>query len=631
MAVVTKSPSRGRATIPEAPEGTYEAVASKYAEQFRNAQRQQKQNQLNAKLLQWQRGDLDYGDLKQYLKDRIDDAKDNSSQKIELMQTLNSVDEQQTKIRELENQQRVADKRTELIEKYKDKGISNQEQLTIINELKKVANEDSDVYADLIEQEAQVRGAIEDERTSGSGKAVGNQLKTAIADIESAENEAEFAYQQGDITGRARDQIRLQHARELENIVDQYQAAGRSVPEDILRQARSFRSGSEEMLRLREQGLMADTINQDGEVVRVATNDRNFGREITFSPSQGVEMGGLADISGAVNYNPMLDQYEVEGIELPFTNRQEALQAARDRGLLSFQVMIPDPNKQIEATDPTTGETRIISGTKPVRMTKDPDTGVFYETDNPQNVYAVLPSSVEDLQNFKIENVPQNWQEQDDYNQQLQGMVRQVRGDEENIDLTLDLPERMPATQGMGAEEDRGFFNRLKEGFGKVTGEIKEEMTKTKPSKKFEAAKDIAEFGISPIGKLTQEATERAGEGIRSLFRPEEAGAVGPQIRPRGFARSEEPRQSRVTPQFSTQRDIQTPEINVPDINVSDFKIPSFQPKEIFSDITRNVRESFKREPQQSTPRQTEKQGIGSKIKDFGQRAWSGIKGLFGG
>ncbi|HUM35013.1 MAG TPA: hypothetical protein PKX32_07035, partial [Candidatus Saccharicenans sp.] len=60
MAYRISSPSRGGYTIPSSPVGSYEAVAAKYANDFRNALRQQEQNELNSKILAWQRGELSW-------------------------------------------------------------------------------------------------------------------------------------------------------------------------------------------------------------------------------------------------------------------------------------------------------------------------------------------------------------------------------------------------------------------------------------------------------------------------------------------------------------------------------------------------------------------------------------------
>jgi hypothetical protein len=397
MAIVNKSPARGRASIPEAPAGSYEAVASKYAQEFMQAARQQKANKLSMKIIQYQNGEISYDEIKEYLNERIDGSKENSSERVELLQMLSQVNEYQEKIKELDNQERVSKRRAELIDEYKDRGLDNQEQLKIVRELRNVADKDSDIYRQLIAEEAKILGAIEAEKSQGSGQAASSALNQTVSSIEVAEQQAEFAYQRGEITGQVRDQIRLQHAQELAQTVAQYQEQGLNVPAGVLELANNFAFGAEEMLNLRQQGIMADVVGEDGMVKRIATNNNNFGQEIVFSPTQGLQMGKLADI-GNIRQDAMSGMFyvfdPVKNRETPFKTQSDAIAFAEQNGLLTFNVLLPDPSNQIEMENSITGEVTTIHGTKRVEMARDRQTGVFYEVANAQNAYAVLPQDV---------------------------------------------------------------------------------------------------------------------------------------------------------------------------------------------------------------------------------------------
>ena len=598
MAVITKSPARGRASITTAPEGSYEQVASKYAEQFISAKRQKKQNELNTKIVQWQNNEISYEDLKKYLEDRANGAKDNSTEKVEMLQMLNQVKAQQEKIVEANNQQKVLDKRTELIEKYKDKGVSNQEQLSIIQELRSVADPNSNVYKQLVAEEAEIRGAIEKEKASGGGAALTNEFNESITAIEAADNQAEFAYQRGEITGFARDQIRLGHAQELTQIVSNYAASGKSVPESVLTSAYNFQNGAEKMLDLREQGLLADSVNQDGQVVRIATNENNFGREILFSPTQGLQMGDIADISSSIKKDPMAGTYTVTdpntGEDKVFFNKTDAMQFAKDNNAFTFNVLVPDPSQEIEMVNSVTGEKTITSGTRQVEMNRDPRTGAFYETSNPTNVYAILPSTTKDLETYKIQNVPQSWLGNEEIGNQLSQMVTQARGGEQNIDLTIDIPE----VNVEAVQEDDGFFKNL---FDTGKNFLKDVFDK-------KVAPEISELSMSGSQLLSN---LKSGKPIDFMSQLKQS-PVGPVI---------EPKSNFTMPNIPT---LNIPEFKMPNINFSSSANTSPNLGSFVSNIAKNVTSPV------TTPTTSESQGIGSKIKNFGQNIWSGVKNILG-
>lgn len=619
MAIVSKSPARGRAAIPEAPTGTYEAMAAKYAQEFIRAAREQKANELSMKIIQWQNGEISYEEIKKYIEERISSAKDNSSEKVQLLQTLSSLEENQSKIKETENVQRVAQRRAELIDQFKEGGISNEEQLTIVRELREIADKDSDVYRQLIVEEAKVLGAIEAEKTKGSGQAITNTFNERVSAIESAEQRAEFAYQRGEITGQVRDQIRMQHAQELAQSVQEAMASGKSVPASALDMVQNFTFGAEQMISLREQGLMADMIDKNGMVVRIATNENNFGQEIKFSPSQGLQMGKLANI-GNIREDAFTGMFYVfnpaTGMETPYKSKADAMRAAEQEGLLTFDILLPDPSSQIEVENSTTGEVTIMSGARQVSMARDPNTGVFYEADNPSNAYVILPSDVRDLDNYRIGNLPPNWMSDSEIAQQVTGMVGQIRGGEENIDLNISLPQ-VDTTE---LEPEKGFFDRVKDMFTKddLVSPLAPEDTLQEPKSFLEGLGDVAKYtyGSTPMG-MSQKAADFAVGKISDLFSSPKSSAAGPDMGPTGFK----------TPEFNIPdfqiKDFKLPEINIPQFDVPQISTPQFDAGQ-FATKAREVASPIIESGTQAV------KSFGSKAKDFGQRAVTGIKNFFG-
>ena len=608
MAIVTKSPARGRASIPSAPEGTYEAIASKYAEQFREAKRLKETNELNTKIVQWQNGDLSYEDLKKFLEERIANSKDNSTQKVNLMQTLSGVERQQVKIKELDNQERVSKKRAELIEKYKDQGVSNQEQLSIIQELRGVADEDSDIFRQLVEEEAKIRGAIEAERTAGGSAAVSAGFKESVASIENGENRAEFAYQRGEITGAARDDIRLQHAQELLESVQSAIAAGSNVSEDKISQAVNFMTGAQKMVELRQQGYLVDAISDNGEIVRIDTTQNNFGREITFSPTRGLEIGDIADISSAVRSGPFGLSYYV-GEEI-FPSKKAAMQYAQDNNIFTFNVLLPnsDPNAQkVPITDQATGEVRMVDSTESVEITRDNESGAFYETQNPENVYAILPSTLEDREKYKIQGLPEDWTTNPDMAPQIKNMITGIRGGEDSIDLTIDIPEIDFDAQAV-EDTSPSFFQKMQETFTDAFKGVDEKISQMGQPKE-----DRPSFG-KPLDMeaMGEQFAKRALDPVKAFT---EQLISGPRMGPSGVGE---------VPEFKM------PGLNLPDFAKQDFKMPKFTMPNITLPSFGGSGGPSSPAPQVTTPGASESTGIVDRIKGFGQKAFTGFKNLFG-
>lgn len=622
MAIVSKSPARGRASIPEAPAGSYEAVASKYAQEFMQAARQQKANELSMKVIQYQKGEISYDELKKYLNERIDGSKENSSERVELMQTLSQVEEYHDKLKELDNQERVSKRRSELIDEYKDRGLDNQEQLKIVRELRDVADKDSEIYRQLIAEEAKILGAIENEKTQGSGQAASSALNQTITSIETAEQQAEFAYQRGEITGLVRDQIRLQHAQELAQAVSQAQAQGMNVSREVLDMAQNFAFGSEEMINLRQSGIMADVVGEDGMVKRIATNTNNFGQEIKFSPSSGLQMGTLADI-GNIRQDALSGMFYVfdpaTGRETPFKSQSAAMDFAEQNGLLTFNILLPDPNNQIEMQDSITGEITTIPSTRRVEMARDSRTGVFYEVANPTNAYAVLPQNAEQLESYKIGGLPDGWQSDEEIANQVVGMVNKIRGGEENIDLNITLPQVDEAQP-----EERGFFEKIKDFFGGF-GQTDQELGNFSLGGESIAGGGGGGGADGGSDSRFREFIGNAGQAIMDVFKPSPVQASGPMVQPKGLDRQS------LLGDFKMPKvaDFKMPEINLPDFQMPDFKMPDFnvnmpsfgnQSQSSFSQATQPIVSNIK----------TGVQNIGSKIKDFGQNLFTGVKNFFG-
>jgi len=581
MAYRVTSPGRGGYQIPSSPEGTYQSLASKYANDFRRALRQEEQNELNLKIIAWQNGDISWEELDSYLEDRLGGAKEGSSEKVNLLETRSTLRQRKQEMFEAEQAEIASNMRTQLVEKMGEGGLTDKEQLEIVQAIKNKVDENSDTYADLVSEEAQLKTRIaESQRSAASGTAKRSALteyRETRATVLQEINQNELAYQRGQISGMERDQRNLDASRELVGGLRDLQAAGASVPEDEIETATNLLSTHKNLISLRERGMVADALTADNEVTTVATNNRNFGREFVVDSSGNLKLGESADIGG-VWQDPTTGFYGVAGEEVPqYESRGEAMRAAQEKGVLSFEAVVPTED----------GQTRLMT------MAKDPNTGAFYNVDDPTQAYAEVPQTTEQAEMARYEGLPENWRDDQEIINWV-GKQQQRFGQTDEVDLTFDVPEVTPMDET--TRDRRGLFQRIGE-FDMPDIPEAEEIERTfEPAREFtrEAAEDVGEFG-----KRAFETAKKAGtEGIQA----------GPLS---------------VKPAFGM------PDIKIGKFDVPEFNVPTF--KRFTSKLTGGGQAMKTGGPKPVSTRQepTGPRGLVGRAKQFGQKLLGTVKDVF--
>ena len=103
---------------------------------------------------------------------------------LEHSQALAKLEETKALQAEEEEVNRLTERRTQLVDAYKEGGITDEEQLDIILQLKGMVDPNSEAYAELIDEEAKVRGNIEAERVAGGKSAKADAEKKLMNEAE---------------------------------------------------------------------------------------------------------------------------------------------------------------------------------------------------------------------------------------------------------------------------------------------------------------------------------------------------------------------------------------------------------------------------------------------------------------
>jgi hypothetical protein len=349
-------------------------------------------------------------------------------------------------------------------------------------------------------------------------------------------------------------------------------SAGVSVSQSEIEMVTNFLNTNQQMLDLRQQGLVADAVDSSGEITTVTTNERDFGRELVVDSQGRLMLSEVADVGG-VWRDPATGFYGVAGERsATYDSRAQAIKAAQEKGVLSLDVVIPDE----------------AGGTRVVTLQKDLDTGVFYNIERPEEAYLTIPQSSEQIGAYRFEDLPPDWISQPEIKSWIGERAGEFIKGVEDIDLSLRLPEPTELDQ-----TSRGFsdifkgLDWLKESPYQVIGE---------------------KFKEAGIGE------KLSGFGQRIMEKDRGMRETGLQFGPLS-----------VTPT----------KFGMPDIKIGDFDVPEFNVptlKRMASSLgfggepkaTTPQPVGISQEAQGPT-------GFLGKVKQFGQNLLGKVGGLFGG
>jgi hypothetical protein len=451
MAARTRSAGGSFTRISPAP--LYGSVISRYADTIRLALQQEEQAELETKILAYQTGISPWESLKSYLEKKILAEEDGTMQKVKLQSKLVELaKEEETRKKNLERAkleaqkadqgitpaerydiekkllafetpgtkeyvaqqakvidayeaaqtQKVVQKRGELLKKYEAGGITDQEELLIVRELKTIADPDSAVFTQLLSQEQTILEKLDTAGKEEGKTALANTSRDKIAQIAAAERQSDINYQQGRTTGLDRDQARSQNAEELYDVLQGMANAGISVPQELLIQARQNLNDAQTLTNLRQQGLLFDVVDKDGVLKAITIDGRDpftgknvdyqnypirtnplTGKTVIFDPASGEELTSVIDPE--------------TGKKIILTNLTEksAKQIAEKLGLVTFDAILPD------ASGKATLKT----------LSRDVTSGAYYNPGNPKEVYFKIPQSGTDAAKFSVTNLADNWRQ----------------------------------------------------------------------------------------------------------------------------------------------------------------------------------------------------------------------------
>jgi len=412
---------------------SYSSVISRYASQILSAIQSETQAEINSAILAYKAGSMTWNDVKAFFEKRILTAE--GADKVSLQQNLVDLGklEQETqknkKRVELEAKyagggitpeeryniekeilsyetpgtdayvaqqdkvitafdnaetQKVMQRRDQLLTKYADGGITPPEQLAINQELKSIANPDSKIYNQLVQEEQSIRQSL-DTYNKGQGQTnLTNTSRDKLAEIITAEKQSDINYQMGVASGYDRDLARASNAKETYQILQSMADAGISIPIELITGAKENYMQSQNLLNLREKGLLMDVVDSAGVVTPMTVDGRDpiTGKNVNYKnyPIDPDPTGTLFRLNTP------------DGKVQTFTSLKTAQVAAEKLGLGTFDVLLP--NSQ--------------GGTEKKTLAQDPQSGAYYDATNPTIVYAKLPGSSADLTKVTM-NLPANW------------------------------------------------------------------------------------------------------------------------------------------------------------------------------------------------------------------------------
>ncbi len=600
MAIVVSRPARRLARIP--PARTYEGIASRYADIFRAAMRQQEENEVNLMILQWQRGEITFDELKRFLEQKIKEAPEGSSRKVEWLNTLTKLEAQHKRIWEAEQEEKVARKRAELLERYMEGGITPKEQLAIVQELKKVADPDSDTYRDLLAEEAQIRTSIARKGAAEGGRVAAKEAAKELARLNAEMRINLDNYRSGLISGTALDQAIVETVKEAQQVLENAAARGASISRAdytifdpyLGREVEmdTVLNSAQQRLTARSRGLMMDVVDRAGnlvpitltelanDVIRNPLNPRY--QRAPYVPAQ--DETGLWKLTDPVTGETLKDE---KGNEMVFNTREGAATTVKQL-FPGYEVVV-----------------RTDQGLE--RWFYDPETNAFSPQGEPNRKFMAIPSTPEQRTLFEYKR-PERISDEEFSKLVKRGqeMFIKMGGMPQVPRLEFEAPKE-PFGPKIEPEK-KGFVEKTEEFLGKIFKPTKIGKTEVFPG----PFGPVPKLSLPPARKLVSGLGTRLGEALRT--------AIPPLNLLRGVSTAVSPAPTRA---------FEMPEIKIPEIKIRGFTLPDIKITPFTPSPT--VTRSTVTTPTTRGPiLQPSVGGFGERIKSFGRRIIGGIKSLLG-
>jgi len=392
MAVVTRRPSRTSSRIQAAP--TYEGVAASFASAFQSALKNERIARFNNMVTAYSDGGISFDEFKNFVNGYIEEVGQNTSEGSDALKTLVKMQDvergrsrenkrteleakyassdgfiseqdryriesemlsfekpgtteytkqQQNIINSFENAQveMVEQRRAELFEQYMAGGITPQEELAIIRELKTVANPESKIYRSLVQQEAQAIKGTQTGNTTG----LQNEFSFFLADELANHDAIVQAHKLGEVDGLTRAETQFDSAEKIYTELAKLAQQGVNVPEEALQNARNMLNSAKILIDAYNNGQVFDVISKDGSVKTVTVDGRDpfTGQNVDFM-AEPVQQNSATGLWEVVDQNGNV----VEGSSA-LSTRQAALSRAKELGLdTSFTAVVRNPNGEME-------------------------------------------------------------------------------------------------------------------------------------------------------------------------------------------------------------------------------------------------------------------------------------------
>lgn len=422
-----------------APAPSYAGVVSKYANEIVSALEDETNNRINALVLSWRQGAISWDDFLLQYQTEMDTLPEGSAKRTtmgtnlltyqtthlaEVVEqkraelttkytaggTLSRTDEYNIERellgyyesgtedynRQMENvtklyayaiDEKVENKRAELLDKFSGGGITPTEQLNIVNQLLLMAPVGTDTYRNLMTEKAQALNDIETEKKSLAA--------TGVAESKDKASQAyEFAlyhettdlipnYESGRIDGLTADQTNLDNWKNVQTLM---QGLKGQVEGKTIAYVNEKVTTLTEQVRLRTQGRMIDAVTTDNSGNRIVSPVKT--EDIIKGVSTGVIAPKIdydADADVFKVYDPRTGKYVAQA-----TNEADALRQAK---ALAIPGMITVKTAQ--------GEDNYYYDTNKDSSTYNQFIKINAESGKPEAAYPMIPVTPE-LEQFKV-------------------------------------------------------------------------------------------------------------------------------------------------------------------------------------------------------------------------------------
>jgi len=572
MAVIISRPGGKSTTIKPSP--TYEGVISRYGDVIRAALRDEEEALFRRTILQWREGQITWDELKSFLDLKIAEQAEDSLRRAELEEALVDLTEEnrsrqieskraeleaavaeggitarerydiERELLDLENpgtddytrqqgnviaayedaiDESIEVRRSELLNEFKEGGITLEEELQIVLDLQTIAPEGTKVSRQLIEEEAQLRTSIAEEAERGRGEAeaiakaeVGNLIEFARVQEESL-NER---YSRGEVPGLSAEGESLENWRA---VLDAYERTGIDQIEGIrVATVQSIVDELEQSVEDRQIGRKFDVL-VEGQLTPVTMNQLltpEFARQV---------LQPIATLDEETGDYVVIDPFT--GQEKRASSEAKAIQAARQAGFGgTFQTIGPEGEVQRYTVDLNPD-----SATYNAFVSLGPD-------NRPTGAFVSIPQTPEQVERFKIRGVEEQIGvgmrgptglfrmpslKPADFTRQLKEGVEELKGRAARLGPTIrEVGERVAPAAETAAKlsvpgaifAPRTFVQEFKEAARPITERVQAGVARISPT-----FKPIERAGrVSPLWGLGGPLGSLLGAGLTRLKEREE-------------------------------------------------------------------------------------------------------------